>query len=250
MGSLRRVVFVLPLLIWSGLAQGQELPPLVERALAYGEAANQIRWAFTTNFENNNAELVIRFEPFADRQKFELIHPETLSTEGERIYARLTEDDDADRDITYQQARQAMGDQIPVLIEETDEYVVYEVAPQPWEDLDEDERGLLRHLRAQMTIDKAGHFIRQIRLYNPEPFHAMVVARVDEFEEIMTFEQEEATGLPLMISLRQEIRGRAFFQRLHQVREETYSNFVPMAEEGVELACANAVCVQEFLSPE
>ncbi len=243
-------LIAMPLVFGASMAKASELPPLLEHALARGEAANQIRWAFTTNFQNNNADLTFRFQPFGERHQFTLLQPQTLSSEGERIYARLSEDEDADRDITHQQARQALGDQHPLVVEETDDYIIYEVQPQPWDDLDSDEVGLIGHLRAQMTVDKADGFVSQIRLYNPEPFHAMVVARVDEFEEIMTFEPEPVTGLPLMVSLRQEIRGRALFQRLHQLRQETYSDFVPMAEQGVELACLDAICVSEFLSPE
>lgn len=250
MGTFRRVFLALPVIFFCGEAQADSLPPLMEQALRYGEAADQIRWGYTSTFTDNQAQLTFRYEPGYGRGNFTLLAPTSLSNDGERIFDHIRQDEDPDSDLTYEQARLVIGDQEPVVVEETDEYVVYEVEPNPWDDLDSDEAAAMSHMMAQMTISKDTGLVTRIRIYNPEPFHAMVVARIDEFEQVMTFEPEPVTGLPLMTSMRQEVTGRALFQRLHQVREETYRDFVPMADNGATLACANAICVSEFLNPQ
>jgi len=250
MGSLRTFLIAIPLVISVGAAQADELPPLLERALSIGEAADQIRWGFTSTFDSNDAALTFRFEPNGEQGDFDLLAPDALSSAGERIFDRLKEDADPDSDLTYEQARIVIGDQMPIVVEETDEYVIYEVAPNPWDDLDADEASVMQHMRAQMTVSKLTALVTQIRIFNPEPFHVQVVARIDEFEQIMRFEPEPVTGLPLMVSLRQELTGRALFQRLHQLREETYTDFSPRTATGSEFACLDAVCIQEYLSPE
>lgn len=250
MDRIRCAFVALPLLMTAPFAQANELPQLLERALTIGEAANDIRWGFTSSFNNNDAALTFRYEPNEARGDFDLLAPEALSSAGERIFNRLKEDEDPDADLTYEQARVVIGDQMPIVVEETDEYVIYEVAPNPWDDLDADEASVMQHMRAQMTVDKASALVTQIRIFNPEPFHAQVIARIDQFEQIMRFEPEPQTGLPLMVSLRQELRGRALFQSLHQVREETYTDFTPRTANNPNLACLDVACVQEFLSPE
>lgn len=250
MGSFRAFLIAVPLMVSATAAQANDLPPLLERALIIGEAANQIRWGFTSTFNNNDAALTFRYEPDGENGQFDLLAPAALSSTGERIFNRLREDADPDSDLTYEQARTVIGNQMPIVVEETDDYVIYEVAPNPWDDLDADEAAVMQHMRAQMTVNKATALVTQIRIFNPEPFHVQVVARIDEFEQVMRFEPEPSTGLPLMVSLRQELRGRALFQGLHQVREETYSDFAARTATGPELACLNAVCIQEYLSPE
>ena len=96
-------------------AHASELPPLLEVALQKGEAADQIRWAFTSSFENNNASLTFRFEPRGEEGFFTLIAPESLNQDGEAVYARLTDDDDPDSDLTHEQARAVIGEQSDAL---------------------------------------------------------------------------------------------------------------------------------------
>lgn len=231
------------------------VPPLLERALQKGEAANQIRWAFTSSFEDNDARLLFRFEPRGDSGTFTLLEPQALSREGERIFGRLTDDDDADSDLTYEQARVVIGDQQVQIVEETDESVTYSVRPNPWDDLEPDQIAVMEHMTAQLTVSKSLEQVTRLRLYNHESFHAQVVARIDRFEQIMEFAPEPTTGLPLMTSLRQEVEGRAFFQRIHRVREEAYRDYLPVrlvasGEGGGDTACDTINCIQEFLATQ
>ncbi len=249
MTTLRAVVAVAAISLAATAAHARELPPLLERALQQGEVANQIRWSFTSSFENDDVSLLFRYEPRGEAGNFTLLAPDALDDTGTRVFARISEDDDADSDLTHEQARVVIGDQEVRVVEETDEYVTYAVRPNPWDDVEEDQAAVFEHLMAELTVSKTLEQITQLRLYNHEPFHARLVARVDRFEQIMRFEPEPTTGLPLMTSLRQEVEGSAFFRRLIRIREETYRDFNPVGLEGGEASCA-ATCLQEFLAAQ
>ena len=229
-------------------AQASQLPPILEHALEQGELANQIRWSFTQSFESGETNFRFRFIPTESEGAFTLLSPERLTGESERIYTRLTEDPDPDSDLTHEQARIVIGDQDILIVEETDTLVTYAVAPNPWDDLDEAEAQMMEHITAELTIDKATEQVSRIRLYNHEPFHAMVVARVNRFEQVMTFAPEPVTGLPLMTSFRQEVEGSALFSRFSRVRQETYSEFQPVDFEVATGGCTQTACIREFLS--
>jgi hypothetical protein len=232
-------------------AQASELPPLLEVALQKGEAADQIRWAFTSSFENNNASLTFRFEPRGEEGFFTLIAPESLNQDGEAVYARLTDEDDPDSDLTHEQARAVIGEQSVEIVAESEESITYAVRPNPWDDIPADQAAFMSHMMAELTVSKSLEQVSQLRLYNHEPFHARVVARIDRFEQVMTFAPEPVTGLPLMISLRQEVEGRALFQRILQIREETYRDFQPVQlVDGGEVSCVASTCIQEFLNAQ
>ncbi len=250
MNFLRRAGLGLATLLFSLSAHAGELPPLLERALEQGEAANQIRWAFTSTFQNPDAQLTFRFTPEGESGTFSLLAPESLTDASEEVFGRIQQDADADADLTHEQARLVIGDQEVEVVEESETHVVYRVRPGPWDDLDEDEARMMQHMFAELTVDKSTTQVSQIRLYNFERFHAFVVARVDRFDQVMTFAPEPLTGLPLMTSFRQEVEGRAFFTRIHRVRTETYTDYRPMHADGTELACASAACVQQFLAAQ
>lgn len=207
-------------------------------------------WAFTSTFQNNNADLTFRFLPEGESGTFTLLAPEHLDDESEEVFGRIQQDADADADLTHEQARYVIGDQDVEIIEDTAAHVIYRVRPSPWDDLDEDEARMMQHMFAELTVSKSTGQVSEIRLYNHETFHAMLVARVDRFEQVMTFAPEPVTGLPLMTSFRQEVEGSAFFSRIHRLRVETYTDYRPMRSDGTELACAMAICVQEFLAAQ
>jgi len=231
-------------------AHASQIPPLLEAALEKGELANQIRWAYTSTFQNDYADLEFRFEPNGEDGAFTLLAPDALSERGEDVYARLRDDEDPDSDLTHEQVRIVIGDQDVQIVDQTDSYVVYAVRPNPWDDIDENQAGFFEHMMAELTVSRGTEQITQLRLYNHEPFRAQVVARVNRFEQVMEFAPEPITGLPLMISLRQEVEGSALFQRFHQVRQETYRDYNPVGLSAGEAPCNTSSCVQEFLAAQ
>lgn len=235
----------------SAAAHAAELPALLESAIAKGEAANAVRWSFTQRVTNQNVDMTLRFQPQGASGMWQLLNPSEsqLDDSGAEALQRLTDvegDPDPDGDLTYEQARSALGDQVPEVIEETDTHVVYAFAPQPWDDIEEDEAPILEHMRAEVTVEKVGEYISRIRLYAPERFHHMVVARIDRFEQEMNFAPESVTGLPLMTSFSQQIEGRALFQSFNQGRQEVYSDYVPMTDDGIAISCDPATCPVYF----
>ena len=232
--------------------QAAELPALLDVALARGEAANSIRWAFTQNFENANADLTMRFSPAETSGTWSLIAPTYLSRQEQREYTAmsdLVDDPDPDSDLTYEQLRTAIGDQELVVLEDTATQVVYTFAPLPWDDVEPDEEAFIEHMQAEITVDKTGAYISHIRMYAPEPFRAMVVARIDSFEQEMIFAPEPRTGLPLMVSFTQSIQGRAVMQRINRWRNESYSEFAPQGDYARAASCA-LECNTEYLSAQ
>lgn len=251
MTLLRHLVVCSTACFISVAAHATELPPLLESAVAKGEAADAVRWSFTQRVTNRNVDLTLRFEPRGASGIWQLMSPSEseLDENGTEALQRFTDvegDPDPDRDLTYEQARSALGDQVPEVIEETDTHVIYAFAPQPWDDIEEDEAPILEHMRAEVTVEKDGEYISRIRLYAPERFHHMVVARIDRFEQEMNFAPEPMTGLPLMTSFTQEIEGRALFRRFNQGRQEIYSDFVPMTDDGIAISCGPSTCPGYF----
>jgi len=247
MSKLRSVAVAVVAGLFSLTAQAAELPPLLESAILKGEEAEAHRWAFTQRFTIEDSDLTMRFEPMGEAGAWQLVAPEeaTLDAEDAELYRRITDvegDPKPDADLTYEQIRSALGDQTPEVIEETDARVVYGFAPLPWNDIDDEDEPILEHMRAEVTVEKDGAYISRIRLYAPESFRHMMVARIDRFEQEMVFAPEPSTGLPLMTSFLQEIEGSALFQRFNQARTEVYSDFVPMTGGGAVLSCGIPAC--------
>ncbi len=253
MAFLRRAVIAAIAIFSSVSVQAAELPALLDMALSRGEAANSVRWGFTQNFENANANLTMRFSPAEESGNWSLLAPTSLNHSESRVYdamSDLVDDPDPDSDLTYEQLRTAIGGQQVRVLEDSPTHTVYGFAPLPWDDVEEDEEAFIQHMLAELTVDKSGAYISRIRMYAPETFRAMMVARIDSFEQEMIFALEPHTGLPLMVSLSQNIEGRAMMQNINRWRVERFSDFVPHGNVARAASCTIEICNPEFLAAE
>ena len=251
MAFLRRVAVAATVLFSTVSASAAQLPQLLDSALARGETANAVRWAFTQEATNNRANVRLRFMPEGQSGSWEVLelHGDSLGEDADEALRDMTDlegDPDPDSDLTYEQLRFAIGDQDVEVLSETDTHITYGFAPLPWDDIEEDEVGLIAHMLAEVTVDRSGEYISTIRMYAPESFSHMLVARINHFEQIMRFEPEPTTGLPLMTYFNQEVRARAVFRNINRNRTETYSDFVPMSRNGAALSCGPETCASEY----
>lgn len=188
--------------------QGGALPSVLMQAVATTEAA-KAAYAFDFDLDTSKQNWRARFDPNSS-PNLRLVQPrrEDLKGDERRAFDRMAEQMEG---VSWC-ASENMGRVTGVrLVREDEASATYAFQPTPESIRGEQARRFAERLRGEFTVTKTDPDITRVRLYTPEPFTAMAVARIERVNIVITC-QTAPNGRRYAAETVTEIRGSALGQ--------------------------------------
>lgn len=219
-------------------------PPSLLEIAAYAaqeRAEPGQRWAFTRTITRGAEPLVARFDPSAPEDaRWTLVAPEAeeaLSKEQRAIFRDLQKNDAPDNEVVLGAdgepfvAEEAFGTDIRLVREDASEAVfgftpTDGVSMAGGEGEEREERDVSAFLSGEVVVAKDEPAFRTMHIFAPSSFKPHPIARVTKLDVVITFGETEPGGPMALVSMDNEVAGRALFQAFEQSFQVVNSDFV------------------------
>lgn len=189
-------------------AQQGALPTVLTQAVAATQAA-KAAYAFDFDLDTSKQNWRARFDPNAT-PRLRLVQParEELKGDERRAFDRIAEDMEGVSWCASDNMARVAGVR---LVREDETTATYAFQPTPESIRGEQARRFAERLRGEFTVTKQNPDITHVRLYAPEPFTAMAIARIERVNIAITC-QAAPNGRRYAAETVTEIRGSALGQ--------------------------------------
>jgi hypothetical protein len=226
-------------------AYAQADAALVEAAIAAMESRAEPgqRWSFLRTVTVGEESFTATFDPSRPADEvWSLASPaseDALSRELRGAYRGMRDETDADLELVFggdPEEEVELRDQIEglALLSEDAIRAVFSFAPGgallgPGDG--GEAPGWVRHLSGELTVAKAAPVIETLRVFAPESFKPVPVARIDEMELVTRFAEIEPGGPVATVSIHIRAVGNALFRAVDQSMLMEHSGFTRVAVE-------------------
>lgn len=212
MFRIARTVTIAAVVAFAAVAAAQSTPALLASAVSATQAA-KADYAFDFDLETSKQTWRARYEPGAN-PRLRLVQPrrDELKNDERRAFDRMAEQMEG---VSWC-ASENIGQVDDVrLLREDETSATYAFQPTAESIRGEQARRFADRLRGEMTLTKATPDISRIRLYTPEPFNPIPLARVDELNVIITC-QTAPNGRRYAAETTMTLRGSALGQAFNE----------------------------------
>ncbi len=231
---MRPVLFFAALVASGAAFAADNIPPADEAAAiaelrAAADAANAHdaqRWAFTLAYEDLTAKggktFKVRFDPrLAPGARWKAIEPaeSALSKDERKALKKMSENDDADEALVYDDLDEAIGDAALLSLSGGDALFRISI----------DDPEMTQDMRAALVatarLDRAGDHVSSIEVRSTKPFKPAAIAKIEKMRQLQRYAPVGPGGVVLLVASESEAEGKAMFKSFSSKTRIAYSDF-------------------------
>ena len=202
----------LSLLAFASTTAAQDYASIVTEAFANIDTSFRDQWAYSETTTEEGVTIVGRFDPrqpLGNRWTLISVDGRQPSAEEREDYLEDKEDDQGDeRDDRNDGAQDLVKVETLELIEETDQYWLFDFTPNIDDDDDEASK-FLAEVNGTLKVAKAGPWVESLELSNDKPLKPAFSVKISRFFTRLTFGPAAEDGPIVPRSMEVQVRGRA-----------------------------------------
>jgi hypothetical protein len=186
-------------------------------------------WAFTQSTLEDDVLIVQRYDPRSpDDHRWKLITVDGRVPTVDEIAEYQDDEQDDFHDNDNDDDSDMVNFETLSLIEETNEYWLFQFTPDVGDDEDETGRKFMQQVDGTIRISRDGNYVSYIDLRNVRPIRPAFSVKISSFSTHLTFGPAGDGGPVVPLSIDVAVKGRAMlfvtFDELESIRYSDYEN--------------------------
>jgi len=212
-------------------ACANEMTQLVDKAIHNAQISqtNAGRWSFTLESQSNDGTFIATFNPTKVKgERWILVSPaySVLKKQQQRAYDELTQSDDADLDILFDNPSELIG-QNPEVISNDGKVVEIQSSVSANMAKKDD---IAKHLIAITSIRVKSPQFLSYKMYAPKPFKLNAMIKFKQFNVQMELREIVPGGPITIVYTKEDMVVKTMFKKQRQSKTSTYSNFIRVTQ--------------------